>query len=112
MKQELYPDPETDTFSPRYLGTKTERRDGESQSEHAALDRQSLKTDMNVEQDTVFGLVKQARAGNRTAIGRLIALFQDDLYRLVYYRIQSRMDADDFIQFVVSSPYTDTRMSG
>jgi len=43
-------------------------------------------------------LVGAAKSGDRTAFARLIEMFSNDLYRLAYYRTQSRSDAEDITQ--------------
>lgn len=45
-------------------------------------------------------LVEQAKAGNRSAFARLADQFQEDIFRMVYYRIRSRADAEDITQDV------------
>jgi RNA polymerase sigma-70 factor (ECF subfamily) len=45
-------------------------------------------------------LVEDARAGNRQAFARLADRFHEDVYRMVYYRIRSRTDAEDITQDV------------
>ena len=45
-------------------------------------------------------LVIQARDGNRPAFEQLIECYQGDIYRLIYYRIRTRMDAEDLTQDV------------
>ena len=45
-------------------------------------------------------LVNQAKDGNRSAFARLIDQFQADVFRMVYYRIRSRSDAEDIAQDV------------
>ena len=45
-------------------------------------------------------IVIQARDGNRPAFEQLIDRYQGDIYRLIYYRIRSRMDAEDLTQDV------------
>ena len=45
-------------------------------------------------------LVKQASEGNRFAFGQLIDHHQGDIYRMIYYRIRARMDAEDLTQDV------------
>jgi RNA polymerase sigma-70 factor, ECF subfamily len=42
--------------------------------------------------------VEQARSGDRRAMGALIGAFQEDIYRMVYYRTGCRMDAEDLTQ--------------
>lgn len=42
--------------------------------------------------------VKKAKAGNTVAFGRLTDLFHDKIFRMVYYRTRSRMDAEDLTQ--------------
>jgi RNA polymerase sigma-70 factor (ECF subfamily) len=46
----------------------------------------------------VTALVNQARAGNRSAFEQLVDLFHGDIFRMVYYRTRSRMDAEDITQ--------------
>jgi RNA polymerase sigma-70 factor (ECF subfamily) len=43
-------------------------------------------------------LVKKARGGNKAAFEQLVDLFQEDIFRMVYYRIRSAMDAEDLTQ--------------
>jgi RNA polymerase sigma-70 factor (ECF subfamily) len=45
-------------------------------------------------------LVKQASDGNRFAFEQLIDHHQGDIYRMIYYRIRARMDAEDLTQDV------------
>jgi len=44
--------------------------------------------------------VEQARSGDRRAMSELIAVFREDIYRMVYYRTGNRMDAEDLTQEV------------
>ena len=46
----------------------------------------------------VTSLVKEARDGSRAAFENLVDLFQGDIFRMVYYRTLSRMDAEDLTQ--------------
>lgn len=50
-------------------------------------------------------LVNQAKDGNRSAFAQLIDQFQADVYRMVYYRIRSRADAEDIAQDVFLKAY-------
>jgi RNA polymerase sigma-70 factor (ECF subfamily) len=45
-------------------------------------------------------LVEQAGKGNRSAFDRLIDRFEGDIYRMIYYRVRVRMDAEDLTQDV------------
>jgi len=45
-------------------------------------------------------LVEMARDGNRLAFDQLIDRYQGDIYRMIYYRIRKRMDAEDLTQDV------------
>lgn len=45
-------------------------------------------------------LVRQARDGNRFAFDQLIDRFQGDIFRMIYYRTRSQMDAEDLTQDV------------
>ena len=46
----------------------------------------------------VSGLVDGARSGNRTCMDELIGFFHKEIFRMVYYRTGSRMDAEDLTQ--------------
>jgi len=50
-------------------------------------------------------LVNQAKGGNRSAFAKLIDQFQADVFRMVYYRIRSRADAEDIAQDVFLKAY-------
>jgi RNA polymerase sigma-70 factor (ECF subfamily) len=50
-------------------------------------------------------LVNQAKGGNRSAFAQLIDQFQADVFRMVYYRIRSRADAEDIAQDVFLKAY-------
>ncbi len=43
-------------------------------------------------------LVEKARSGNRFAFEQLAALFHEGIFRMVYYRTRSTMDAEDITQ--------------
>ena len=45
-------------------------------------------------------LVNQAKDGNRSALAQLVDQFHSDVFRMVYYRIRSRSDAEDIAQDV------------
>jgi len=50
-------------------------------------------------------LVEKARNGNRWSFQELVSLFQEDIYRLAYYRTYSQMDAEDLAQDVFEQAY-------
>ena len=50
-------------------------------------------------------LVEKAREGNRLAFDQLIDRYQRDIYRMIYYRIQRQMDAEDLTQDVFVRAY-------
>ena len=50
-------------------------------------------------------LVEQAGKGDRLAFEQLIDRFQGDIYRMIYYRIRARMDAEDLTQDVFIRAY-------
>lgn len=45
-------------------------------------------------------LAEKARYGDRGAFDRLVAMFHDEIFRMVYFRIRSQMDAEDLTQDV------------
>jgi RNA polymerase sigma-70 factor (ECF subfamily) len=48
----------------------------------------------------VTTLVEEAQKGNRRAFQELVSLYQEDIYRMMYYRTYSQMDAEDLTQEV------------
>lgn len=46
----------------------------------------------------VTQLVHEARTGNRFAFNQLINIFQNDVFKMVFYRTRSQMDAEDLTQ--------------
>ena len=53
----------------------------------------------------VTSLAEKAREGNRFSFQELVSIFQEDIYRLAYYRTYSRMDAEDITQEVFVQAY-------
>jgi RNA polymerase sigma-70 factor, ECF subfamily len=49
--------------------------------------------------------VEQARGGDRQAFHRLVDRFQPGIFRMIYYRTRSRMDAEDLTQDVFLQAY-------
>jgi RNA polymerase sigma-70 factor (ECF subfamily) len=50
--------------------------------------------------DQIVPWVQQAQAGDRQAFHRLADLFQAEIFRMIYYRTRSKMDAEDLTQDV------------
>jgi len=48
----------------------------------------------------LVSLVQQAREGNRSALTQLADRFHQDIFRMVFYRIRSKVDAEDITQDV------------
>ena len=48
----------------------------------------------------LVSLVNQARKGNRSALTQLADQFHQEIFRMVFYRIRSRVDAEDITQDV------------
>jgi RNA polymerase sigma-70 factor (ECF subfamily) len=53
----------------------------------------------------VAALADKAKQGNRWSFQELVSIFQEDVYRLVYYRTFSQMDAEDITQEVFVQAY-------
>ena len=53
----------------------------------------------------VTALVEKARGGNRLSFQELVNIFQEDIYRLAYYRTFSQMDAEDLTQEIFEQAY-------
>ena len=50
-------------------------------------------------------MVEKAQAGDQTAFHRLVDQFQPEIYRMIYYRTNSQMDAEDLTQDVMLKAY-------
>ena len=50
-------------------------------------------------------LVNQAREGNRSAFSQLADQFYKEIFRMVFYRVRSRIDAEDITQDVFLKAY-------
>jgi RNA polymerase sigma-70 factor, ECF subfamily len=48
----------------------------------------------------VITLVEKAQRGNREAFQSLVSLYQEDIYKMMFYRTYSKMDAEDLTQEV------------
>jgi len=57
----------------------------------------------------IAACVERARSGNRHAMGELIGLFREDIYRMVYYRTGNRMDAEDLTQEIFLKVFDNLR---
>lgn len=55
--------------------------------------------------DVIPEWVEQARNGDRQAFHRLVDRFQPDIFRMIYYRTRSKMDAEDLTQDVFLQAY-------
>lgn len=60
---------------------------------------QKEKSGLRKDRDqTVIRLVEGARSGDRRSSNELIGIFHKEIFRMVYYRTGSRMDAEDLTQ--------------
>jgi RNA polymerase sigma-70 factor (ECF subfamily) len=64
-----------------------------------------MKTDNKRISLEIATLAEKARAGNRVSFQELVGIFQEDIYRLAYYRTFSQMDAEDLTQDVFEQAY-------
>jgi RNA polymerase sigma-70 factor (ECF subfamily) len=64
-----------------------------------------MKTDNKRISLKIATLAEKARAGNRVSFQELVGIFQEDIYRLAYYRTFSQMDAEDLTQDVFEQAY-------
>ena len=53
---------------------------------------------MSDNDNQITRLVEKARTGNKNSLEQLVDHFYGDIFRMVYYRIPSRMDAEDLTQ--------------
>lgn len=53
---------------------------------------------MTDKEDQITQLVERARTGDQTSMEQLVNHFYGDIFRTVYFRVPSRMDAEDITQ--------------
>lgn len=53
----------------------------------------------------IVDLVEKAQHGDQTAFHRLVDQFQPEIYRMIFYRTRSEMDAEDLTQDVMLKAY-------
>jgi len=56
-------------------------------------------------QSWIVQLVEEAQAGDQLAFHRLVDHFQPEIYRMLYYRTRSQLDAEDLTQDVFLKTY-------
>ncbi len=73
-------------------------------AKHADTDDHTTRSDAGF-----LEMVDKARAGDRVAFHQLADQFQKQIYQMVYYRTNSRMDAEDITQDVFLQAYKHIR---
>ncbi|MDX1775587.1 MAG: RNA polymerase sigma factor [Desulfobulbales bacterium] len=65
-----------------------------------------MKTENNKKMSLrIAALVEETRDGNRLSFHELVNMFQEDIYRLAYYRTYSQMDAEDLTQEIFEQAF-------
>lgn len=64
-----------------------------------------LREDKTARESHIEDLVKHAKSGNRYSFEKLIVIFQEDIFRMAYYRTGSRMDAEDLTQDIFTQAF-------
>ncbi len=64
-----------------------------------------LREDKTGRDSHIEVLVKHAKSGNRYSFEKLIVIFQEDIFRMAYYRTGSRMDAEDLTQDIFTQAF-------
>jgi len=72
-------------------------------------DNKQKQKDKDRKYNQIAALAEKAKTGDRASLEQLTELFHKDIFRMVYYRTRSRMDAEDltqeiFMQMVKSLP--------
>jgi RNA polymerase sigma-70 factor (ECF subfamily) len=68
-------------------------------------DQMDRLTTVSEREELVAALVEDAKNGDKVAFERIIGLFHEDVFRMIYYRTRSRMDAEDIEQDVFLQAY-------
>jgi len=64
-----------------------------------------LREDKTGRDSHIEVLVKHAKSGNRYSFEKLIVIFQEDIFRMAYYRTGSHMDAEDLTQDIFTQAF-------
>ena len=57
----------------------------------------------------IVGVVERAKGGDRVAFGSLVSLFHEDIFRMVYFRVRSEVDAEDLTQDIFIQAFKGVR---
>jgi len=57
----------------------------------------------------IVGVVERAKEGDRVAFGSLVSLFHEDIFRMVYFRVRSEIDAEDLTQDIFIQAFKGVR---
>ena len=63
--------------------------------------KKELNRTMTDQNHQITILAESAMAGNRVSIEQLVETFHKDIFRLVYYKTRTRMDAEDITQEIL-----------
>lgn len=66
---------------------------------------EDLELKVSLRGEQLSALVEKAREGDRDAFEKLIALHQDEIFRLVFFRTRSRIDSEDLTQDIFMSAF-------
>lgn len=86
----------SDNSNPHKLKAIYSMMDSEERKRRGSIEISSEKT---------AALVERAKTGDNQSLGELIGIFQAEIFRMIFYRIRSRMDAEDLTQEVFLRAY-------
>ncbi|MDR3567241.1 MAG: RNA polymerase sigma factor [Syntrophobacteraceae bacterium] len=66
---------------------------------------EELELKVSLRDGHISALVEKARGGDRDAFEKLIALHQDEIFRLVFFRTRSKIDSEDLTQDIFLSVF-------
>ncbi len=66
---------------------------------------EDLELKVSLREEQISALVEKAREGDRDAFEKLMALHQDEIFRLVFFRTRSRIDSEDLTQDIFLSAF-------
>ena len=66
---------------------------------------EELELKVSIRGEQLSALVEKAKEGERDAFEKLIALHQDEIFRLVFFRTRSRIDSEDLTQDIFMSAF-------
>lgn len=69
------------------------------------IEEQNRGKSAEISSENLTALIEKAKEGHKRSLEELIGIFQDQIFRMIFYRTRSQMDAEDLTQEVFLRAY-------